>query len=40
LLFGPLPFGHFYPDEAKRMQESKLVRLNTAPAHGIAGDDR
>jgi phosphomethylpyrimidine synthase len=27
-------------DEARRVQESKLVRLNTAPAHGISSDDR
>jgi phosphomethylpyrimidine synthase len=27
-------------EEAKRLQEQKLVQLNTAPAHNIASDDR
>ena len=27
-------------DEAKRIQEATLVQLNTAPAHGIAKEDR
>ncbi len=28
------------PEEAKRIQESKLVQLNTAPAHNIPAGDR
>ena len=28
------------PEEAKKVQEEQLVQLNTAPAHGIASDDR
>ncbi len=28
------------PDEAKKVQGEQLVQLNTAPAHGIASDDR
>ena len=28
------------PDEAKKMQGEQLVQLNTAPAHGIAKEDR
>jgi len=28
------------PDQAKRIQESKLVPLNTAPAHNIPSEDR
>ena len=28
------------PEEAKKMQGETLVQLNTAPAHGIASDDR
>jgi phosphomethylpyrimidine synthase len=28
------------PDEAKQVQNEVLVQLNTAPAHGIASDDR
>ncbi len=28
------------PEEAKKVQQEQLVQLNTAPAHGIASDDR
>ena len=28
------------PEEAKKVQEEVLVQLNTAPAHGIASEDR